>query len=101
MDFLSKMYEEHKTLTIILGLLLLPITLAIVGIKLYMTFNANAAAKSIENAQKKDDTLAAQEDALKKQADASVAEADKAAQRIEDRHAEGAADLDWETKRKD
>jgi len=38
---------------------------------------------------------------LKKQADASLVQADKAAQRIENRHEEGAVDPDWHTKRKD
>lgn len=95
------MWQNHRTVTIVLGVILLPITLAIVGLKLYMLFNAKAAENSLKDAEKKDQKLAAEEDALKKQANQAVAEADKAAQRIENRHADDDVDMDWHTKRKD
>jgi uncharacterized protein YoxC len=101
MEFLEKMWATQKTVCIILGVLLFPIAIAIIGFKIYMSSNLDAAKKSLDKAQEKDNTLASQEDALKKQADNAVAEADKAAQRIEDRHADGAVDMDWQNKRKD
>jgi hypothetical protein len=101
MEFLEKMWTNHRTATIIVGVLLLPITLAIIGLKIYMALNMKAAENSLKDAQKTDDKLAAKEDELKKQADAAVAAADKAAQRIENRHEDGAVDMDWHTKRKD
>ena len=101
MEFLENMWKNHRTATIVIGVLLLPITLAILGIKIYMALNLAGAKKSIENAQKKDDQLSAQEDALKKQADAAQREADKAAQRVEDRHNDGGVDMDWNKKRND
>lgn len=101
MSFLDNMWQNHRTLTIVLGLVLLPITLLLIGLKLYMAFQVNQAHKEVQEAKDKDKKLEAEEDALKKAADASLAEADKAAQRIENRHEEGAVDMDWHTKRKD
>jgi uncharacterized protein YoxC len=101
MEKLTDLWNNHRTFVIIVGLILLPITIAILVIKFYMTSNVKAAEASLNTAQKTDDGLKAQEDGLKKEADQAVNEADKAAQRIEDRHNEGAVDLDWNTKRKD
>jgi hypothetical protein len=101
MEKLEKLWQTQKTICIILGIILLPITLLIIGTKLYMMYNEFAAKKSLEGAQKKDDKLAAEEDALKKASDGALKEADKAAQRIEDRHADDAVDLDWNKKRND
>lgn len=97
---LMKLWETQKTMCIILGILLLPITLAIIGYKVYSWWNGFAAKKSLDEAQKKDDKLAAEEDSLKKAADSFTSKADEAAKRIEDRKEEE-VDLDWHTKRKD
>ena len=101
MDFLQNLWTNHRIIAIILAVVLLPITLGILGLKLYEMFNNTSAKKSLESAQNSDNKLAQKEDELKKQANASVAEADKAAQRIEDRHTNEEVDLDWHTKRKD
>jgi len=62
----------------------------------------NYCFKSVyEQAKEQDKKLSAEEDALKKAADTSLAEADKAAQRIQNRHEEGAVDMDWNKKRDD
>ena len=98
MEKLAKLWETQKTICIILGIILLPITLMIIGTKLYMIYNEFMAKKSLEGAQKKDDTLSAQEDALKKAADSTMSEADKAAKRIEDRKNEE-IDMDWNKKK--
>ena len=100
MEFLNKLWTEHRTLAIILGLVLLPLTLLLIGIKLYMAFQVNAAHKEVEKAKSEDKKLEAEEDALKKQADDSMKVADQAAQRIEDRKDSG-TDLDWNKKRDD
>ncbi len=101
MEFLEKMWANHRTATIVIGVLLLPITLAILGIKIYMALNLAGAKKSIEEAQKTDNRLAAEEDALKKAADKTLSEADKAAARIDNRHEDGGVDMDWNKKRDD
>lgn len=101
MSFIDDMWANHRTATIVVGVILFPVALAIIGLKIYMAMNLAGAEKSIKEAQKKDDVLSAQEDALKQQAAGTLAEADKAAQRIEDRHEDNATDLDWQNKRKD
>lgn len=101
MSFLDNMWKNHRTATIIIGVILFPIAILLIGLKLYMAFQVNQAHKEVQDAKDKDKKLGAEEDALKKAADASLADADKAAQRIENRHEEGAVDLDWQNKRKD
>lgn len=101
MSFIDNMWTNHRTATIVLGVILFPIAIAIIGLKIYMAMNMAAADKSIKEAQKKDDVLSAEEDALKAQAGQALNEADKAAQRIENRHEEDSTDLDWQNKRKD
>jgi len=101
MSFIDNMWANHRTATIVLGVILFPIAIAIIGLKIYMTMNMAAADKSIKEAQKADDGLKAQEDALKAQAGAALVDADKAAQRREDRKEDGAVDMDWQNKRKD
>lgn len=100
LEKLEKLWETQKTICIIIGVILLPITLLILGTKLYMMYNEFAAKKSLEGAQKKDDKLAAEQGALVKASDSAVAKADEAAERIEDRKNDE-VDLDWHTKRKD
>lgn len=100
LEKLEKLWQTQKTICIIIGVILLPITLLIFGTKLYMMFNEFMAKKSLEGAQKKDNKLAAEEEALKKASSAAVAKADEAANRIEDRKNDE-VDLDWHTKRKD
>lgn len=100
MAFLDKMWNEHRTLTIIVGLVLLPLTLLLIGLKIYMAMQVNAAHKEVEKAIDTDKKLEAEENALKKQADDSLKVADQAAQRIEDRKDSG-TDLDWNKKRND
>lgn len=100
MSFLEKMWQDHRTATIVVGLILFPITIAIIGLKLYMGYQVNAAHKEVKQAQEKDNKLAAEENSFKQQANDHLAEADKAAQRIEDRKDE-LPDLDWQNKRKD
>ena len=99
LEKLEKLWQTQKTICIILAIVLLPITVFILGIRLYMIYNEFAAKKSLEGAQKKDDDLAAEEDSLKKASDSAVVEADKAAERVEKRKDEE-VDLDWHTKRK-
>jgi hypothetical protein len=98
---LESLWINHRTLTIIIGLVLLPITLAIVGMKIYMLLNVKGAAKSLENAQKKDDVLSAEQEALVAAANEAIRDADEAAKRISNRAKEETVDLDWHTKRKD
>lgn len=99
MSFLENLWEKNKALCIIVGLILFPITILLLGNKIMSAINMAGAKKSLENAQKKDDKLAAEEDALKQQANQSLDVANKAAQRIEDRKDEGLEDLDWHKKR--
>ena len=101
MSFLEKMWTNHRTLTIILGVILFPIAIAVLVLKFMSSNNVAQAEKSIKEAQKTDDKLAAEEDVLKAQAAQSLADADKAAQRRENRAEEGSSDLDWQNKRKD
>lgn len=101
LEKIEKLWETQKTICIILGIILLPITILIIGTKLYMAYNEYAAKKSLDDTQSKDDKLAAEEDELKKQANDALKEADKAAQRIENRHNDGGVDLDWNKKRDD
>ncbi len=101
MSFIDNMWQNHRTATIIIGVVLFPIAIAIIGLKLYMMFQVNAAHKEMEKAKEQDKKLSAEEDALKKAADTSLAEADKAAQRRENRAEEGAVDMDWNKKRND
>ena len=101
MEFLENLWKNHRTMAVILGVVLLPITLAIIGLKIYMALNLAGAKKSLDKAEATDVKLAGEEDALKKQANQAIAEADKAAQRIDNRHADDAVDMDWHTKRKD
>lgn len=101
MSFLEKMWTNHRTITIIIGVILFPIAIAILVLKFMSSSNVAAAEKSIKEAQKTDDKLAAEEDALKAQAAAALNDADKAAQRRENRAEEDSTDLDWASKRKD
>lgn len=101
MSFIERMWQNHRTATIVIGVILFPIAIAIIALKLYMMFQVNAAHKEMDNAKKEDKKLLAEEDALKQAADVSLAEADKAAQRIENRHQEGAVDMNWNKKRED
>ena len=66
MAFLDKMWNEHRTLTIIVGLVLLPLTLLLIGLKIYMAMQVNAAHKEVEKAIDTDKKLEAEENALKK-----------------------------------
>lgn len=101
MSFLDDMWENHRTVTIVLGVILFPIAIAIIGLKIYMSMQVNAAHKEVENAKAQDKVLSAQENELKKQADSAMNDANKAAQKVEDRHADDAVDMDWQNKRKD
>lgn len=98
---LLNLWNNHRTVAVILGLLLLPLTLLMLGLKVYMLLNEKAAENSLKDAQKKDDKLSAEESELKKKADEAMAEANKAAQRVVNRHEEDAVDLDWNKKRND
>lgn len=100
LEKLEKLWATQKTVCIILGLILLPITLLILGTKLYMMYNEYMAKSSLDKAQKEDNKLAAEEDALKQASNQALSEANEAASRIEDRKKEE-VDLDWHTKRKD
>lgn len=100
LEKLEKLWQTQKTICIILGVILLPITLLIFGGKLYMIYNEFMAKKSLDETQKKDDELAAEQDTLVKASDNAVVNADEAAKRIENRKNEE-VDLDWHTKRKD
>jgi uncharacterized protein YoxC len=101
MSFLEKMWKEQRVLTIIVGVILFPIAIALLVLKFMSSSNVAAAEKSIKEAQKTDDKLAAEEDALKAEAASSLAVADKAADRREQRAEESFQDLDWQNKRKD
>jgi len=100
METLEKFYAEHKTMAIILGVILFPLALLVIGLKIYMSMQVAGAHKDVADAIEKDKKFEAQENQLKQEAAQHMAEADTAAQRIEDRKTEE-PDMDWQTKRKD
>lgn len=100
MSFLDRMWQNHRTTTIIIGVILFPIAIAVIGLKIYMAMQVKGAHKDMEKAKEKDAVLAQQQNDLQKQADASLSNANQAAQRREDR-ANESVDLDWNKKRDD
>lgn len=98
---LLNLWNTQRIICVLLGMLLLPITLLILGIKIYILLNERGAKNSLSDTQKKDDVLSKEADELKEKANQALSEANKAAQRIENRHSENVVDLDWNKKRND
>ena len=75
-----------------------PITLLIIGFKIYMSMNKNKADESLKKTDQADRKLELQEERLKQAADVHEAKADKIQADIDKGRKEPNNDLDWHKK---